>query len=77
MAVTFVIGNTHRIDASLFAAGNTIASTLANEFTEAAEPLYRSVLVELGLVLFGITLIVQILAQVWVGMLRKKMGEGL
>lgn len=77
MAVTFVIGNTHRIDASLFSAANTIASTLANEFTEAAEPLYRSVLVELGLVLFGITLLVQILAQVWVGLLRRKMGEGL
>ena len=40
MAVTFVIGNDHKISASLFAAGNTIASTLANEFTEAAEPLY-------------------------------------
>lgn len=77
MAVTFVIGNTHRIDASLFSAANTIASTLANEFTEAAEPLYRSVLVELGLVLLGITLLVQILAQVWVGLLRRKMGEGL
>ncbi len=77
MAVTFIIGNTHRIDASLFSAANTIASTLANEFTEAAEPLYRSALVELGLVLFGITLLVQILAQVWVGMLRRKMGEGL
>lgn len=77
MAVTFVIGNTHRIDASLFSAANTIASTLANEFTEAAEPLYRSVLVELGLVLFGITLLVQILAQLWVGLLRRKMGEGL
>jgi phosphate transport system permease protein len=77
MAVTFVIGNSHRIDASLFAAANTIASTLANEFTEAAEPLYRSVLVELGLVLFGITLVVQVLAQVWVYLLRRKMGEGL
>jgi phosphate transport system permease protein len=77
MAVTFVIGNSHRIDPSLFAAGNTIASTLANEFTEAAEPLYRSALVELGLVLFLITLLVQIAAQLWVRHLRKSMGEGL
>ncbi|HDH57014.1 MAG TPA: phosphate ABC transporter permease subunit PstC, partial [Bacteroidetes bacterium] len=45
MAVTFVIGNSHRISASLFASGNSIASTLANEFTEAAEPLYLSSLV--------------------------------
>jgi phosphate transport system permease protein len=77
MAVTFVIGNTHRIDVSLFSAANTIASTLANEFTEAAEPMYRSALVELGLVLFAITLLVQVLAQVWVTRLRRQMGEGL
>ncbi len=77
MAVTFVIGNTHRIDLSLFAAGNTIASTLANEFTEASEPLYRSSLVELGLILFLITLVVQVAAQVWLGRMRRTMGEGL
>ena len=41
MAVTFVIGNEHRLSASLFAPGNTIASTLANEFSEASDPLYR------------------------------------
>lgn len=65
MAVTFVIGNDHRLAASLFASGNTIASTLANEFTEASEPLYLSALVELGLVLFVITALFQAAAQIW------------
>src|SRR5208337_1509703 len=67
MAVTFVIGNTHNVNTSLFAAGNTISSTLANEFAEASEPLYLSSLVMLGLVLLGITLIVQALAHWWLG----------
>jgi phosphate transport system permease protein len=65
MAVTFVIGNEHKISASLFAAGNTISSTLANEFNEASEPMYRSALVELGLVLFLLTLIFQAAAHLW------------
>jgi len=51
MAVTFVIGNSHRISSSLFDAGNTIASSLANEFNEASEPIYLSSLFELALVL--------------------------
>ncbi|MCL4503877.1 MAG: phosphate ABC transporter permease subunit PstC, partial [Deltaproteobacteria bacterium] len=55
MAVTFVIGNSHHISASLFAAGNSIASTLANEFTEATSAIYISALIELGLILFVIT----------------------
>lgn len=63
MAVTFVIGNAHRISASLFAPGNTIASTLANEFSEATEPLYVSSLVALGLVLYLITYLVQVVSQ--------------
>ncbi len=74
MAVTFVIGNTHRISPSLFAAGNSIASTLANEFTEASEELYLSSLVELGLVLFVITFLIQLSAQVWLERTRRKMG---
>jgi phosphate transport system permease protein len=74
MAVTFVIGNDHRISGSLFASGNSIASTLANEFTEASEPLYRSSLVELGLVLFLITLLIQIVAQLWLRRVRRGMG---
>lgn len=63
MAVTFVIGNAHRISASLFSPGNTIASTLANEFSEATEPLYVSSLVALGLVLYIITYLVQVVSQ--------------
>ena len=74
MAVTFVIGNTHRISASLFSAGNSIASTLANEFTEASEPMYLSALVELGLVLFAITVLIQIGAQLWLRRLHRAMG---
>jgi phosphate transport system permease protein len=76
MAVTFVIGNRHEITASLFSAGNTIASTLANEFTEAAEDLYLSSLVELGLVLFVITFLIQLAAQLWLRRTRRKMGVG-
>ena len=69
MAVTFVIGNSHRISGSLFAAGNTIASTLANEFSEATQALYVSSLIELGLILFVITYAVQMFSQ----MLLKRM----
>jgi len=77
MAVTFVIGNDHRIAASLFASGNTISSTLANEFTEASEPLYLSSLVELGLILFVVTLMVQIAAQLWLKHLKVRFGAEL
>ena len=65
MAVTFVIGNAHQFSWSLFAPGNSISSTLANEFTEADGVLYLSSLIELGLVLFLITFIVLGLAQFW------------
>ena len=58
MAVTFVIGNAHRIKASLLAPGTTISATLANEFTEAVGQLYTSSLIALGLILFVITFIV-------------------
>ena len=58
MAVTFVIGNAHKIQPSLFAPGTTISATIANEFTEAVGDLYTSSLVLLGLILFAITLIV-------------------
>lgn len=58
MAVTFVIGNAHEISASLFMPGNTISSTLANEFTEAVGETYTASLIELGLILFVITFIV-------------------
>jgi len=58
MAVTFVIGNAHRLAISLNAPGNSIASALANEFTEAVGDLYYSALIELGLILFLITTVV-------------------
>jgi phosphate transport system permease protein len=76
MAVTFVIGNGHRISASLFAAGNSIASALANEFAEASTPMYLSSLVELGLVLFGISLVIQVGTQLWLARLGRAAGEG-
>lgn len=76
MAVTFVIGNSHRISASLFAAGNTIASSLANEFNEASEPIYLSSLFELALVLFVLTLAFQLAAHFWVRkMQRSESGD--
>ena len=75
MAVTFVIGNNHSLSASLFSPGNSIASTLANEFTEASEPLYLNALVELGLLLFVITFIIQIIAQMWLKRIHKSMGR--
>ena len=58
MAVTFIIGNSHNLHASLFMPGNSIASTLANEFTEAIGDIYTSSLIYLGLLLFLITFIV-------------------
>jgi len=76
MAVTFVIGNSHRIRSSLFESSNTIASAIANEFPEAMQdPLFRSVLIELGLILFLITLIFQIIAHIWLLRLKKKEGK--
>jgi phosphate transport system permease protein len=77
MAVTFVIGNAHRISASLFAPGNTIASTLANEFSEATEPLYVSSLVALGLVLYLLTYLVQVVSQTLLRRMYRAWSVGL
>lgn len=74
MAVTFVLANEHLISPSLFAGGNTIASTLAVEFTEASEGLYMSSLIELGLVLFLITALFQVIAQFWLQYAGRKGG---
>ncbi len=74
MAVTFVIGNAYRINASLFAPGNSIASALANEFNEAADPVHRASLIALGLVLFVLTTIVLGLSRMLIAQLAK--GEG-
>jgi phosphate transport system permease protein len=62
MAVTMVIGNTARISASLLAPGATLASVIANEFTEATSTLHLSALIEVALVLFVITVIVNAIA---------------
>ncbi|MBU6409653.1 MAG: phosphate ABC transporter permease subunit PstC [Verrucomicrobia bacterium] len=63
MAATMIIGNVPNISRSLFAMGYTLPSVLASEFTEAVDPMYLSALFELALVLMGITLIVNALAQ--------------
>jgi phosphate transport system permease protein len=63
MAVTMVIGNTPQIAASLFKPGYTLASVLANEFTEATTDIYLQALFEIGLVLFGTTILANLVAQ--------------
>ncbi|HAF15131.1 MAG TPA: phosphate ABC transporter permease subunit PstC [Blastocatellia bacterium] len=77
MAVTMVIGNRAHISASLFDSSYTIASAIANEFTEATQDLYLSALVELGLILFLVTFVVNGLARVLVwNVTRKTSGAG-
>ena len=66
MAVTMVIGNNPQISLSLFAPQYTMAAVLANEFAEAAEDLYLHALVEIGLVLFVITLIVNVISRAFI-----------
>jgi phosphate transport system permease protein len=67
MAVTFIIGNAHGLPTSIFASGSTIASTIANEFTEATGVLHTASLIALGLTLFVITFIVLALARLLIG----------
>ena len=74
MAVTMVIGNRPEISASLFDPSYTIASAIANEFTEATQDLYLSSLVELGLILFLVTFIVNGIARVLVWNVTRKTG---
>ncbi len=74
MAVTFVIGNAQRLSVSLLAPGNSIASSLANEFAEAVGDLYTAALIELGLLLFLITTVVLALAKLM--LLRMGRQEG-
>jgi phosphate transport system permease protein len=74
MAVTFVIGNAHRISASLFAPGTTISATIANEFTEADGELYTSSLVALGLILFVITFIILAIARYMLLRIERRAG---
>ena len=75
MAVTFVIGNAHKISASLIAPGTTISATIANEFTEAVSDLYTSSLIALGLILFMITFIVLAAARLMLMRLDVKAGR--
>jgi phosphate transport system permease protein len=72
MAVTMVIGNDPTIHASLFAPGYTIAAVIANEFTEATGNTYLSALVELGLVLFALTMVINGVAQLLIVLTTKK-----
>jgi phosphate transport system permease protein len=74
MAVTFVIGNAHHIDESLFAPATTISATIANEFSEALGDMYVSSLIALGLILFGITFIVLASAQLMLKSLERRAG---
>ncbi|WP_409482711.1 phosphate ABC transporter permease subunit PstC [Noviherbaspirillum sp. ST 5-3] len=75
MAVTFVIGNAHKLSWSLFSAGNSIASTLANEFAEAESTLHMSSLFALGLILFVITFIVLSGAKLMLLSLARREGK--
>jgi len=74
MAVTFVIGNAHRIATSIMAPGTTISATIANEFTEAVGDLYTSALILLGLILFVITFIVLAVARLMLMRINAHVG---
>ncbi len=74
MAVTFVIGNAHKIAASIMAPGTTISATIANEFTEATGDIYTSSLIALGLILFVVTFIVLAAAR-WMLHRMEKQGK--
>ena len=74
MAVTFVIGNAHKVSASILAPGTTISASIANEFTEAVGDLYTSSLIALGLILFVITFIVLAIARYMLLRLQQRAG---
>jgi phosphate transport system permease protein len=74
MAVTFVIGNAHRISGSILAPGTTISASIANEFTEAVGDLYTSSLIALGLILFAITFVVLACARLMLMRLNARTG---
>ena len=74
MAVTFVIGNAHKISASILAPGTTISATIANEFTEAVGDLYTSSLIALGLILFFITFVVLTAARYLLLRIERRIG---
>jgi phosphate transport system permease protein len=74
MAVTFVIGNAHRISPSILAPGTSISATIANEFQEATTDLHTSSLIALGLILFVITFVVLAAARLLLLRLEKRVG---
>jgi phosphate transport system permease protein len=76
MAVTFVIGNAYNISLALFEPGNSIASSLANEFNEASDPLHLSALITLGLLLFVLTFCVLAASRWMLASLAKREGKG-
>lgn len=76
MAVTFMIGNSHDLSLSLLDPATTISATLANEFTEAVEDIYLSGLVELGLILFAITLVVLAASKLMMSRFAPQKGGG-
>jgi phosphate transport system permease protein len=75
MAVTFVIGNAHNLHASLFMPGSSIASILANEFTEAVGPVYTASLIYVGLLLFVITCVVLALSRLFLRRVSTRAGS--
>jgi phosphate transport system permease protein len=75
MAVTFVLGNSHQLTSSLLMPGNSIAATLANEFTEADSDIYLSSLIALGFLLFVVTFIVLAIAKYMLMQLAKREGS--
>jgi len=74
MAVTFVIGNAHKVSASILHPGTTISAAIANEFTEAVGDLYTSSLIALGLILFVITFIVLAIARYMLLRIERRIG---
>jgi phosphate transport system permease protein len=74
MAVTFVIGNAHKISASILHPGTTISASIANEFTEAVGDLYTSSLIALGLILFAITFVVLAVARYMLMRIERRIG---
>ncbi len=76
MAVTMIIGNNVKISASLFSPGYTLASVIANEFTEATSDLYLSALVEIGLVLLFVSIFVNVIARMLIWSVQQKQSSG-
>jgi phosphate transport system permease protein len=75
MAVTFVLGNVHRLSLSLLEPGNSIAATIANEFAEADSEIFRSSLIALAFLLFVVTFIVLMIAKLMLRQMEKREGK--